>query len=178
MPSDQKIEANRRSARGSTSPKTPEGKATVSRNAHEHGLASSRTVVLPEENRQEFEELVDAFRSEYQPQGPLERFLVFELAAADWRLRRIARLETGLISDRLDDLRGDLELDAPDSDPADSEADQQYHQDSRLLGRVFWRNCSGDTFVKLLRYGNSIPRAALAAPHRGRRETAGPAPGR
>ena len=178
MPSDQKIQANRRNAQRSTGPKTPEGKATVSRNAHEHGLASSRTVVLPEENRQEFEELVDAFRSEYQPQGPLERFLVFELAAADWRLRRIARLETGLISDRLDDLRGDLELDAPDSDPADSEADQQYHQDSRLLGRVFWRNCSGDTFVKLLRYGNSIPRAALAAPHRGRRETAGPAPGR
>jgi len=78
MPSDQKIQANRRNAQRSTGPKTPEGKATVSRNATRHGLASSRTVVLPEENRQEFEELVDAFRSEYQPQGPLERFLVLQ----------------------------------------------------------------------------------------------------
>ncbi|MEK7406133.1 MAG: hypothetical protein AAB225_13585, partial [Acidobacteriota bacterium] len=141
MSSEQKVQANRRDARRSTGPKTPEGKAVVSVNAQKHGLVS-RAIVLPEENRQEFQELLEGFRSQFQPQNPAEEFLVRQMAAADWRLRRITRIETGLITDRLDDLRDDLELDGPEPEPADSDADRQFDQDTSLMGRVFWRNSS------------------------------------
>ena len=146
-------------------PQTPQGKAAVSRNPTRHGLASWRAIVLPEENNEEFQELVDSFRFQYQPQEALEQFLVFQLAAAEWRLGRIARFETGVISDCLDDLREDLELDAPEPDPPDSEAGEQFDQNTRLLGRAFWRNCSGDAVVKLLRYENTTCHAFYKALH-------------
>ncbi len=163
MSNELEVQANRRNARRSTGPKTPEGKAVVSLNAQKHGLAS-RTIVLPEENRREFQELLDGFRSQFQPQNPAEEFLVRQLAAADWRLRRSTRIETGLITDRLDDLRDDLELDGPKPDPADSDSDQQFDQDTSLMGCVFWHNSSA-TFATLLRYDHSIRRASYKALH-------------
>jgi hypothetical protein len=163
MASQEQIEANRRNAQLSTGPKTPEGKAVVSHNPTRHGLASSRAIVLPEENREEFQELLKGFESDHQPEGALEQFLVFQLAAAEWRLRRITRLETGLFIDRLDDLRDDLRLRRPTPEPGLSAADQQFDEHTRLLGRVFWRGCSGDAFVKLLRYENSTRRGFYKA---------------
>jgi hypothetical protein len=80
------IEANRRNAQLGTGPKTPEGKAVASCNAKKHGLAS-RLVVLPEENRQDFLDLLAAFRAEFQPATAFEESLACQLAAADWRLR-------------------------------------------------------------------------------------------
>jgi hypothetical protein len=50
------FEANRRNAQKSTGPNTPEGKAAVSMNTLRHGLRA-RTVVLPGENREEFDHL-------------------------------------------------------------------------------------------------------------------------
>ncbi|MEK7993363.1 MAG: hypothetical protein AAB403_06110, partial [Planctomycetota bacterium] len=70
MSSQLKIETNRRNAQRSTGPRTDAGKAAASLNGATHGLASSRAIVLPEENRQEFQELLDGFRSQYQPQNP------------------------------------------------------------------------------------------------------------
>jgi hypothetical protein len=58
-----------------------EGKAIASRNAHRHGLAS-RIIVLPEDSRQEFLELLEGFRSEFQPASPFEEFLLLVMAAA------------------------------------------------------------------------------------------------
>jgi hypothetical protein len=51
---------------------------------------------LPEENRTDFLELVASFRSEHQPATAFEEALVFQLAAADWRLR--LTLETPALS--------------------------------------------------------------------------------
>ena len=108
--SQKQIDANRRNAQLSTGPKTPERKAAV-----KHGLSFFRTIVLREENRQEFEELLDAFRSECQPQGPPEQSLVFQLAATGWRLRRISRIEAG---HRLASLQ--LDYEQPNSYPLES----------------------------------------------------------
>lgn len=175
MPTQKQLEANRRNARFSTGPKTPTGKAAVSRNASKHGLASSRALILREENKKEFQQLLDNFRSEYQPQGALQDFLVFQLAAAEWRLRRIARFESGFITDRLDDLRAELEIDPPQPDIHATFAEERFNENTRLLGGVFHRNCSGDPFIKLLRYENTTRRAFYRALHELKRVQSRPA---
>ena len=162
MATQKQIEANRRNAQRSTGPKTPEGKAAVSRNAQKHGLAS-RLAVLPKENRTDFLELLAGFRSELRPATAFEEVLVFHLAAADWRLRRIVRFETGLLTDRLHALREDFEIDPPAPRADESDADRQYHQDTRLLAQAFCGDAGADTFLKLLRYENSARRAFCMA---------------
>ena len=96
MTNEKQIDANRRNAQRSTGPKTPEGKARSARNALKHGLRSTLTVV-PGESREEFEILYDALRDDYQPTDTVEEILVRQIATAEWRLQRIARLETTLI---------------------------------------------------------------------------------
>ena len=179
MASQRKTEANRRNAQLSTGPKSPEGKAIVSRNAQKHGLASRR-VVFPEENRQDFLDLLAACRSDLRPAGAFEESLVCQLVAAEWRLRRVARLETALLSGRLDNLRDYLKIDAPDPGPDGLPDHQQSTQDPRLLGRIFCRACAGGGFLNLLRYESSIRRAFYNALNRLRlhqdRRTAPPPP--
>jgi len=78
-------------------PVTPEGKATSSMNALRHGLCSQR-VVLPGEDQSAFDRLRQDYLNRFRPQGPAEIELVETLAASSWRLKRIIRLETALLS--------------------------------------------------------------------------------
>lgn len=57
MATRKQIRANRKNARKSTGPKTEAGKAASSTNALSHGLAAAETVVLPEEEPEDFERL-------------------------------------------------------------------------------------------------------------------------
>ncbi|MGD0012966.1 MAG: hypothetical protein ABSD56_00870 [Bryobacteraceae bacterium] len=156
--SDIQTEANRCNAQHSTGPKTPAGKAASSGNARRHGLAS-RDVVLPEENKEQFEEFHQALRADFQPQTAFEDSLVFQLAAAQWRLLRVVRIENGLISARLEDLRERFEIDPPEV----HETDPEYAQTTQLMGRAFSNSCDGDSFIKLLRYDNTVRRAFYKA---------------
>ena len=82
------IEANRRNALKSTGPRTPQGKAAVSMNSLRHGLRA-RTVVLPGEDRQEFQRLCDDLEAEWQPQSRTEQFYVEQMAVSQWKLTRM-----------------------------------------------------------------------------------------
>ena len=82
------FEANRRNAQKSTGPKTSEGKAAVSMNALRHGLRA-RTVVLPGENREEFNQLCDDLEVEWHPQSRTEQFYVEQMAVSQWKLTRM-----------------------------------------------------------------------------------------
>jgi len=108
VPSQRQIEANRRNARLSTGPKTPEGKARAARNRSLHGLRS-RNLLLPTEDPNEFAASLAALRSEFQPANPYEDLLVCQLAAAHWRLRRVPRLETGVFTAGLSNQPGALD---------------------------------------------------------------------
>ena len=58
------------------------------KNAISHGVYSS-DVVLPWENEQQFNELHQALREEYYPDGVSEEAAVFELASLHWKRRRL-----------------------------------------------------------------------------------------
>jgi hypothetical protein len=88
------FEANRRNAQKSTGPKTPEGKAAVSMNSLRHGLRA-RTVVLPGEDLQEFQQLCDDLEVEWQPQSRSEQFYLEQMAVSQWKL---VRLEVGEVN--------------------------------------------------------------------------------
>jgi hypothetical protein len=91
-----KIESNRRNARHSTGPRTLEGKDRVSHNALKHGLLSSKEVVIPgDEDPAEFDALLEELQRDRQPVGKTEEFLVHEIAAGMWRVRRALRCESG-----------------------------------------------------------------------------------
>jgi hypothetical protein len=106
--SQRQIEANRRNARRSTGPKTPEGKAIASRNRSLHGFRS-RGPLLPGEDPAEFAAALAGWHAEYQPANPDEESLVFQLAAAEWRRRRMIYLETAFFTDALSNQPGALD---------------------------------------------------------------------
>jgi len=92
---------NRLNAQHSTGPRTEEGKARSSMNALTHGL-SAADPVLPDEDREAFEKLVQDFVDEYQPQNATEIRLSRELASISWRLDRIPALEAALLASASD----------------------------------------------------------------------------
>ena len=96
--------ANRKNAKRSTGPRTPEGNARSSQNACKHGLFA-RDTVLPDENPQEFLDLIATLEQELNAIGGFERRLVRHIADAEWRIRRIVRLESGFLTHHLEQER-------------------------------------------------------------------------
>src|SRR6476661_2780798 len=88
MATFKQIAANRRNALKSTGPKTPEGKAIVRLNSLRHGLRA-RTVVLPGESNQEFNELCDDLEAEWQPESRTAQFYLEQMAISQWQLMRM-----------------------------------------------------------------------------------------
>src|SRR5713101_7660089 len=94
------FEANRRNSQKSTGPRTPEGKAAVSMNSLRHGLRA-RTVVLPGESREEFNQLCDDLEREWQPQSRTARFFLEQMAVSQWKLTRMEVAEAGIFKETL-----------------------------------------------------------------------------
>jgi hypothetical protein len=73
---------------------------TVRFNALKHGVLS-RHVVLPHEDRSEYDALRDALVVEHQPSGATELHLIEELAGILWRKRRVLMAEAAKINEGL-----------------------------------------------------------------------------
>ena len=94
--SDKQHQANLENAQKSTGPRTPSGKRASSRNALTHGALAAAAEAVAElgESAGDLAELEAALLDEYQqPPAPHVRFLVLELAACIWKLRRLGRVE-------------------------------------------------------------------------------------
>ena len=89
--------SNAANAQLSTGPRTEKGKARSSQNARKHGL-TAKTLLIGDDAREEFEEMLAQYQAEIQPEGPIEQCLFEELVASAWNLRRIHRMEAALIS--------------------------------------------------------------------------------
>jgi hypothetical protein len=94
-PTMERIEANRRNAQLSTGPKTEAGKKASSRNAIKLGIYSS-VLLLPEENREQYNALCDYYVSGLRPEGLEELNLVEEMIVARWKMFRLSGIEQGV----------------------------------------------------------------------------------
>jgi len=96
MSSQEQIEANRRNGALSNGPKTPDGKATSSKNAIRHGLLSDEAL-LPGEDQGKFEQFANQLRTDLWPHGELESALVDRIIGLMWRQHRIGKLEAAIL---------------------------------------------------------------------------------
>ena len=97
MTSEKQVAANRKNAKRSTGPGTEAGKKNVSTNAMKLGFRA-RTVVLPDEDPAEFDELVQRLYAEYGPIGEQQCQQVDRIAEYNWRLGRAPRIEAGILT--------------------------------------------------------------------------------
>ena len=146
MASPDQIHANRANARRSTGPRTAEGKAKSSQNALKHGLRAQATV-LPDENIDDFHVLVAELEDQFQPANVLEWTLLRQLADAEWRMRRVPRLEAGVLASELHDSREHYE-DYPEQLPDDPALAETIVVGAMLIGDAG----GADALSKLSRY--------------------------
>ena len=97
MTTQKQLTANQNNASRSTGPRTRKGKSMSSRNALKHGLTAA-DFVLPGESSAEFKQLRQQVSRHYEPVGPIEEACANHIAVVAWRLRRVSRFETALLS--------------------------------------------------------------------------------
>ena len=85
-----KLMANRANAQKSLGPVTPEGKAKVSQNRTIHGL-TGRFQVLPNEDQERYNDMLDEFVRAEEPANIVEVELVKKMAQHTWLSRRAIR---------------------------------------------------------------------------------------
>jgi len=96
MSTKAQIYANRRNAKKSTGPCTPEGKAVVSQNAVTHGLTGHQDVISTE-SQSEFDLYRDGMLGELAPASPMESMLAERIVSLSWRLKRAGRVQNQTI---------------------------------------------------------------------------------
>jgi hypothetical protein len=72
-------------------PRTIEGKMNSSKNAFKHGMCSSQ-ILIPGEDAEAFESLVDHFEIDHNPTTATEVALVHDMAKFRWLMNRAMRL--------------------------------------------------------------------------------------
>ena len=154
MPTRAQIRANRNNAKKSTGPRTEEGKARAAKNSLKHGLLA-RDTVLPGEDPADFDRQLSALEADIQPANSLEFELVRQIADAQWRMRRLTRLETGFLAAAVDDQRRHLEKRRPD------ELRPGYDGETLLLDSAMLDRTRA--FVHLARYDGHLSRRFFRA---------------
>ena len=89
--------ASRANGAKSRGPITEEGKRRSSQNAIRHGLLAN-IVVLKDEGKHIFEEILDQHIRKFNPADDVEHDAVDEMAAAHWRIRRLWSIQTNLMN--------------------------------------------------------------------------------
>jgi hypothetical protein len=92
--------------------KTPEGLQRSAMNALRHGL-TAKSLVLSNESQAKFDELLQSFIEEFNPQGTVELGLVTDMAAARWRLQRIWIIQTNAIDFQMDIMEAEVDQKYP-----------------------------------------------------------------
>ncbi len=134
MATKAQIKANRENAKKSTGPRTAEGKERVSLNALKHGLLA-QDAVLPSEDPAEFDRQLRDLEHDLRPENSLEFELVRQIADAQWRMRRLVRIETAFLAGAIEAQRSHEEIFHPDNIQPGREGESQL-LGAGLLGRT------------------------------------------
>ena len=141
--------------KGSTGPRTAEGKARSSKNRLAHGLCST-ALLLDSESPTDFAELKTKVLAAYPPANPEETLLTDQLVEAQWRLLRARRVEAKTLNT----------LDQQNEDLADA----------------FWNNDHAAVWERVQRYVTTAERSHqralknLLAAQKNRPQTVAPPP--
>ncbi len=154
MTTKAQMTANRNNSKKSTGPRTEEGKTRVATNALKHGLLA-RDAVLPGEDPADFDSQLSALEADIQPANSLEFELVRQIADAQWRMRRLTRLETGFLAASLAAKRRLMERLHPES------LQPGYDGETLLLGSGMIDKTQ--TLVHLARYDGHLSRRFFRA---------------
>jgi hypothetical protein len=73
-------------------PRTEAGKINSSKNSFKHGMSSSQ-ILIPGENAEDFESLLDELKLDHKPATVTEVILVHNLAKFQWLMNRAIRLQ-------------------------------------------------------------------------------------
>ncbi len=92
MATQKQIQANRKNAKQSTGPQTPDGKEIVAQNALKHGLTAQKPLI-PGEDPAHFAQFNDSMLAQFDPQGPLETILANRIITLTWQLNRAPRIQ-------------------------------------------------------------------------------------
>lgn len=110
MTTEKQIKANQANSKKSTGATSDDGKAVIASNALKHGLFAQR-LILPDENLDEYAQLIDGLISSLNPVGTLEQLLVEKIAVATWKQLRLTRAESASIElDRRMDIAKNRQL--------------------------------------------------------------------
>ena len=96
MSSLRRINSSRANGACSRGPITAEGKEHSSANALRHGLLA-KCVVLQNESRECFDDLVTQHIQGFAPADGVEFAMIEEMVAANWRMRRAWAIENSLM---------------------------------------------------------------------------------
>lgn len=91
------LAANRSNAQLSTGPRSETGKRVASLNAVKTGL-TGRTVLLPSDDAAAYQQHVESFFRDHEPQDERQYEIVQSLADTRWRLDRIPALEMAILA--------------------------------------------------------------------------------
>jgi len=159
--SARRLEANRRNARRSTGPRTPDGKARVSGNAVTHGLLAKHAVVLPMESAEEYTTFAESLRAELKPVGLLEGERVDQIIACLWRQRRLGRMEAGILTAGYFTILADEARGVNHAYDQVARSRDRAEVESAMIGRVYVKGQFARS--NLLRYETTVGRSLQRA---------------
>ena len=97
MRTEKQISASRENAKKSTGPRTTEGKTNSSKNSLKHGLMA-QDAVIPGEDPAAFDRHLTNVENTYLPRNYVEKQIVHQIADTMWRIKRLSRIETTVVS--------------------------------------------------------------------------------
>jgi hypothetical protein len=135
MISEKQLEANRANAQKSTGPKTEAGKKRSSLNAFRHGL-TGQVLVLPEEDREAFNQLAEKTMAELQILGEHETQLAKTYIMAIWNVQRAMAVQDTMFSlGLMEDIAENLNIENPQAHNAVSNA-KAFRENSEAFSRI------------------------------------------
>ena len=176
MASKRQMNANRRNAKKSTGPKTPEGKRVSRMNALKHGMAA-HILVLPHEDELEFTELRQRLIASCAPANDYELMLVDQIAAGYWRTMRARAYETEMLNLHVEAKKCTYEMGTSPQGRRDDQAAivvfdaesndrfQNYFRYDGLIERAYYRALSMLERTQARRFREERQRGSVSAHH-------------